>query len=149
MTIAPISQIVRSVIYLFSAITVALYGLGWSLQVLVLITGIAHAAGTPSLYALLPALVDEANNMRANALVRTFRHFVSGMGTPLAVTLALVTSDATVIGLSAVVMALTAIALGGVHIDNHATPEASLLSDIRSLGAVIRANRVMVTLIGY
>lgn len=55
-------------------------GLGWPVQLLSLASGFVSAFGTPSLYALLPSLVEDDNLVRANALVRFFRNAAAVAG---------------------------------------------------------------------
>ncbi|WP_216382612.1 MFS transporter [Arcanobacterium phocae] len=56
-------------------------GLGWKAQLILLLSGFVVAIGSPSLYALLPSIVEKSEILHGNALVRSFRN-VAGIVAP-------------------------------------------------------------------
>lgn len=82
--VAASSAFAAAIVDVGLAFVIPVFGLDWRAQFLALIAGFATAVGAPSLYALLPSIVNKDNLVHGNAMVRSFRNVAGVVGPGLA-----------------------------------------------------------------
>lgn len=112
----------------------------WRVQGIAFVGGVFGALGAPSLYALLPSLVDNSEVVTANGVVRGFRN-ISGVVGPAIGALIFGRFGAEAIFWTATCFsAIPSFLVALIHVDAPAENQASMLTDLKSARALVTQN---------
>lgn len=129
------------------AVALPLCGLGWQVQAVSLVSGLISAVGAPALYALLPSIVDDDENIKANGIVRASRNLASAVGPVLAVVLARHVGVVAPVWASAALGLVAAGLVSCLPVPDTGGGQSgpgSVLADLRGIGNVLARNRWLV-----
>ncbi|WP_172120592.1 MFS transporter [Actinomyces faecalis] len=103
------------------ALVIPRYGLGALTQLISFFSGVVSALGAPSLYALLPEVVENSSNLKANGIVRSFRNAAMAIFPTFATFISLRYGVSSVIWCSSAFTALSALCVSriGVTVSGH------------------------------
>lgn len=132
--VAASSAFAAAIVDVGLAFVIPVFGLDWRAQFLALIAGFATAVGAPSLYALLPSIVNKDNLVHGNAMVRSFRNVAGVVGPGLAAVIGAMLSYQVLLW---IVVALNLVA-GFLILSLRVTARAVAPTDIRNDSAGLK-----------
>ncbi|WP_367261733.1 MFS transporter [Trueperella pyogenes] len=138
--VAAISILVGAGVNAGLAIIIPVSGLDWKAQLLALVAGFATALGAPSLYALLPSVVDKHDLVRANAVVRSWRNTANVIGPGLAASIGALASFEVVLWAIVCLNVGAGLSVLQITLDERAVCPTPVSQELSGITGVLRHN---------